>query len=94
VESNLALACFHCNTHKGPNVAGMDRLTGQIVRLFHPREDQWEDHFEWTGATLIGRTAIGRVTVDVLAINHPHAVAVRESLIREILDEILDETKD
>ncbi len=66
-------------------MAGMDRLTGQLVRLFHPREDQWRDHFEWAGAELIGRTVIGRATVDVLAINHPHAIAVRESLIREDL---------
>ena len=34
--TNLALACPHCNRYKGPNIAGMDPLTGQIVRLFHP----------------------------------------------------------
>jgi len=27
VESNLALSCFRCNTHKGPNIAGIDPLT-------------------------------------------------------------------
>ena len=39
--SNLALACFHCNRHKGPNIAGRDPATGEIVRLFHPRTDDW-----------------------------------------------------
>jgi len=31
---NLALACYSCNNHKGPNVAGIDPETGEIVRLF------------------------------------------------------------
>ncbi|WZO98529.1 HNH endonuclease signature motif containing protein [Isosphaeraceae bacterium EP7] len=35
---NLALACHHCNGHKGPNLAGIDPDTGRIERLFHPRE--------------------------------------------------------
>ncbi len=61
----------------------MDRLTGKVVRLFHPREDDWREHFEWVGAEVVGRTAVGRVTVAVLAINHPDAIAVRESLLRE-----------
>ena len=34
---NLALACFHCNNHKGPNIAGVDPQTGQVTPLFHPR---------------------------------------------------------
>lgn len=37
VLENLALACLHCNRHKGPNIAGTDPSTGEIVRLFHPR---------------------------------------------------------
>lgn len=80
---NLALACFHCNNHKGPNLAGFDPASGRVVRLFHPREDRWEEHFEWNGAELRGRTAIGRVTVHVLAINNVGCLAVREALIRE-----------
>jgi 5-methylcytosine-specific restriction endonuclease McrA len=26
---NLALACFACNNHKGPNLSGVDAQTGQ-----------------------------------------------------------------
>jgi HNH endonuclease len=66
---NLALSCFDCNIHKGPNIAGIDPLTGEITPLFHPRRDHWNEHFEWDGAVLIGRTRIGRATVDVLQIN-------------------------
>ena len=83
VIENLALACLHCNRHKGPNLAGADLVSGEIIRLFHPRIDQWSEHFEWTGAILHGRTAIGRVTIHVLAINDPDVVAVREALIAE-----------
>ncbi len=80
---NLALACFACNNHKGPNIAGVDTETGQVIRLFHPRQDNWKDHFEWYRAVLVGRTPIGRATVDVLSINLPHRVRLRQMLILE-----------
>ncbi|MBI4600414.1 MAG: HNH endonuclease [Planctomycetes bacterium] len=73
----------HCNLHKGPNIAGLDPHTGRLVRLFHPRRDAWADHFEWRGPLLLGRTPVGRVTVVVLAMNHPDQVTLREALIEE-----------
>ena len=83
VLSNLALACLHCNSLKGPNIAGLDEVTGKIVRLFNPRRDRWIRHFQWDGPNLFGRTSIGRVTVAVLNINDPDFVLAREELIRE-----------
>jgi hypothetical protein len=83
IIDNLALACLHCNRHKGPNIAGHDAATGDLVRLFHPRQDRWSDHFAWSGAELIGRTPIGRITIHVLAVNDPDFVAVRQVLIEE-----------
>jgi hypothetical protein len=80
---NLALACFFCNSCKGTNIAGIDPESGRIVRLFHPREDQWKRHFEWNGPLLVGRSRSGRATIAVLEINHPEFVAWREILIRE-----------
>ncbi len=80
---NLAFACFYCNSYKGPNVAGLDPDTGRLVRLFHPRRDDWAEHFRWEQAWLAGRTAVGRVTIEVLRINHPDAITLRESLIAE-----------
>lgn len=80
---NLALACTHCNRHKGPNIAGFDAETGQIVRLFNPRTDRWEQHFEPDGAHLRGKTAIGRVTVDVLGMNSSDQLLVRKALLEE-----------
>lgn len=81
VASNLCLACPRCNTSKGPNVAGVDPVSQRIVRLFHPRRHKWSAHFRWQGAELFGRTAIGRATITVLAINDPDAVAVRRAMI-------------
>ncbi len=80
---NLAFCCLHCNRHKGPNIAGRDTETGDLVRLFHPRTDVWHEHFQFAGAVVVGLTAIGRVTVHVLAMNEPEFLAVRQALIRE-----------
>jgi hypothetical protein len=80
-SANLALACLHCNRHKGPNIAGRDDWTGELVRLFNPRHDRWDQHFEWEGTNLLGKTAIGRVTIQVLAMNDPEFRAVRAALL-------------
>ena len=78
-DDNLAMACARCNMHKGPNIAGLDE--GRLVPLFHPRLDLWADHFAIRGATLVGLTPSGRATVQVLAMNSPGRVEVRELLI-------------
>jgi hypothetical protein len=78
---NLAYACHQDNLHKGPNLTGIDPRTGRLTRLFHPRRHKWSYHFRWDGPYLVGRTAIGRTTVAVLAMNLAHRVALREQLI-------------
>ena len=80
---NLALACLHCNTHKGPNIAGIDPQTGRMSRLLHPRNDRWTKHFAWRGSIIEGLTRVGRATVDTLVLNDAAMVAVRESLREE-----------
>lgn len=81
VLGNLALCCGRCNLHKGPNLSGVDPATGRVVRLFNPRKDRWHKHFRWDGPRVVGLTPKGRATVDVLAMNHPDDMAVREELI-------------
>jgi HNH endonuclease len=83
ILENLAYCCLHCNAFKGPNVAGVDQETLEVVRLFHPRRDIWGEHFAWDGARLLGRTSVGRVTIAVLAINVPYRLEVRQALIAE-----------
>ena len=75
--SNLALACPHCNRHKGPNIAGLDPVTGQLVRLFHPRLDRLSDHFRLEGPRIAGKTPAGRTTVRVLEMNADGPVLLR-----------------
>jgi hypothetical protein len=78
---NLAIACIYCNAYKGPNISGRDRATGKLTPLYHPRRHKWSYHFRYDGGTLIGRTAIGRTTIDVLQFNLPNLVALREVLM-------------
>jgi len=80
---NLALACFFCNSYKGPNIAAVNPQTGRAVRLFNPRKDRWDRHFAWNGPILVGRTHTGRVTIALLEINRPEALEFREYLLRE-----------
>ena len=50
-HDNLALACIDCNLAKSSNIAGRDPVTSQLTLLFHPRQDRWDDHFEWMAFT-------------------------------------------
>ena len=59
---NLALACIDCNLHKGPNLTGIDPRTKRVTKLFHPRLQRWDEHFEWHILYLVGKTTIGRTT--------------------------------
>lgn len=83
VLANLALACLRCNSHKGPNLAGIDPATGTLAVLFNPRRHKWSRHFRWDGAFLIGRTRIGRTTIVVLAMNDPVRIVLRAALIAD-----------
>lgn len=78
---NLCWACAACNAAKGPNVASYDPETDELVPLFNPRTDRWDEHFAWAGPRLLGKTPIARATIDVLRINDPHRVAHRAQLI-------------
>jgi hypothetical protein len=77
------LACFYCNSFKGPNIAGIDPVTKKLTKLFNPRRHKWEKHFRYDGPILRGLTPIGRATVQVLNINNDDAVTLREGLIAE-----------
>ena len=76
---NLALACIDCNLHKGTNLTGIDPQTSQLTELFHPRRQPWDEHFELQGVYLVGKTATGRTTIRVLAMNSDDQIALRSS---------------
>ncbi len=78
---NLALSCPHFNYHKGPNLAGIDPETGRHTKLSHPRRNRWRSHFGWDGPVILAKTAVGRTTLYVLAMNHPDRIEVQRCLV-------------
>lgn len=82
-EDNLWLACCPCNAFKGSQTHALDVVTGQRVRLFNPRKQQWKRHFEWSqdGTRIIGKTACGRATVLALQMNNDLIVDARLSWV-------------
>jgi hypothetical protein len=79
--ANLALACRRCNLCKGPNLTGLDPDTGELTRLFHPRQDHWNGHFAFKGGDIIGLTAVGRTTAALLQMNAPERIQLRRALL-------------
>ncbi|WP_088892540.1 HNH endonuclease [Leptolyngbya ohadii] len=79
---NLALSCQGCNNHKFTKTEGFDPLTQETVPLFHPREQQWRDHFTWNEdyTIVIGLTPTGRATVNELCLNRSSVVNLRRVL--------------
>ncbi len=79
--ANLALACAFCNLMKGPCLAGLDPDGDQLTRLYHPRQDAWDDHFRREGPRIVGITDVGRTTVWMLDMNCDDRVSLRSTLI-------------
>lgn len=77
--ANLALACRSCNKYKAVFQSGTDPNTQANVRLFHPRQDAWSQHFRYDQETgeIQGRTPIGRATIARLQINRVAQIAAR-----------------
>ncbi|MEX0611892.1 MAG: HNH endonuclease [Pirellulales bacterium] len=74
---NLALACIDCNLCKGSNIAGIDPTTGATTKLFHPRRHKWDAHFKWLGIYIVGKTPIGRATIEALRMNSDEQLQLR-----------------
>lgn len=79
-SDNLALACIDCNLAKGANIAGIDPETDRLTSLFDPRRQSWPDHFEKQGILIVGKTDVGRTTVQVLRMNSEEQLQLRLAL--------------
>ncbi len=79
---NLALSCQACINRKFTTTTAIDQITGEEVRLFHPRLELWSAHFAWIEnySQVLGISAIGRVTVDCLKLNRLGLVNLRRAL--------------
>ncbi|GAK58104.1 HNH endonuclease [Candidatus Vecturithrix granuli] len=83
-SENLAFSCQGCNNHKYTKTEGYDTITHRMVPLYHPRSQQWDDHFVWNeDCTLIlGVTPTGRATVETLHLNRAGVVNLRHILLQ------------
>lgn len=77
---NLALACINCNRQKGSDLTGIDPFSGKIIRIFDPRQQNWQDHFRLEGVKIIGLSETGRATVALLRLNDSMRLLERESV--------------
>lgn len=81
-EENLAFSCQGCNGHKYTATEGSDPINGERTALYNPRLHQWGEHFVWDDnfSIVVGRTAMGRATVERLCLNRSGVVNLRQVL--------------
>jgi len=79
---NLAWSCQGCNSRKFTATQAVDPQTRESALLYHPRRDQWSDHFQWSAdpRLLIGLTPTGRATIARMDLNRYNVVNLREVL--------------
>ncbi|MFM6582085.1 MAG: HNH endonuclease, partial [Dolichospermum sp.] len=68
-SDNLALACVSCSLRKCARQSVTDPETQKEVSIFNPRQQLWTEHFRWDDVRVVGLTATGRGTVEVLDIS-------------------------
>ena len=77
---NLAYACAFCNRSKGSDIGSVVQQTGNFVRFFNPRTDQWAAHFVLDGVIIVARSDIGEVTAHILDFNNEERLFERQTL--------------
>ncbi len=80
---NMAYSCGGCNSYKNQKIAGFDEVENIEVSLFHPRIQNWDEHFTWSDdfTKVIGITAIGRATINTLKLNRQEVMNFRRVLV-------------
>ncbi|MDX2250197.1 MAG: HNH endonuclease signature motif containing protein [Bacteroidia bacterium] len=80
---NLAYSCPICNRNKGSDLGTLLADNGPVIRFFHPRKDQWENHFEVSiEGILYPKTEEAEATIKILGMNHPDSIIERALLIK------------
>jgi len=78
VAENLALTCVSCSLRKAARQTALDPHSGEEVALYNPHHDNWHEHFQWEGVSLVGLTPHGRATIAALAMHRVLILAIRE----------------
>jgi len=66
------------------HIEAVDPVSGGSSPLFNPRTQIWSDHFGFSveGGFILGKTAMGRATVETLELNRKRAVLLRRMWIK------------
>ena len=87
VKVRAANCCEYCYSQEkfatqGFSIEHIYPLSGEIIPLYHPRQQNWSDHFSWSDdyTLMIGLTPVGRITVEVLRLNRKGLVNLRRIL--------------
>jgi hypothetical protein len=81
---NLALACRACNLRKLNYLIAADPITHRQTPLYNPRSQSWDEHFEVQEESpflMIGKSDVGRATIERLEMNSPLQLAARTQWI-------------
>lgn len=80
---NLAYACIGCNIYKSDKTEFVDVVSQSLSNLYNPRTMNWADHFIWdeSSTVILGKTAIGRATIEALKLNRRPVKNLRRALI-------------
>ncbi|MBA3922346.1 MAG: HNH endonuclease [Nostocaceae cyanobacterium] len=80
---NLALACGGCNSYKYTKLEAVAPTSDLYVPLYHPRQDIWQEHFDWSEDKLeiIGITPTARATINALNLNRTGVKNIRRLLM-------------
>jgi hypothetical protein len=82
-HENLALACRSCNLHKADAVDGRDPVETKTAPLFNPRRNIWGEHFSvQADGIILGKTAVGRATIERLRMNSSVQVEARQQWLK------------
>lgn len=80
--ANLALSCLRCNVSKGTDVGAFVGRPPQLVRIYHPRQDKWKEHFRLNGVRIVPLSDIAEATVQLLALNGSDRLLLRRALVK------------
>jgi HNH endonuclease len=81
VLNNLALSCGTCNRMKAADIGTYLDENLEFVRLFNPRIDTWNLHFEINRGEILPITLIAKATIKLLDLNNPDRIILRQLLI-------------
>jgi HNH endonuclease len=79
---NLALICPVCNNYKGADLATILENEEVLVRLFHPRRQDWFEHFEVVEGEVLPKTQTGAATIKIMKFNEVSRILERLDLIK------------